>query len=186
MAINYSYSPIGALSAGDILNIVDISNGNSTKTVELGQVSDYVIEQINTGNNVVAKIVITEAQMLTLADTPIVVVPAVGENEIISIDSVSIAQPTGLQYFFGFGNYAFLFSNAPLNVVGATDYAVDYVDGEYAQTSAGYIVTTTMNRWNTEMTNAKGNPLILTTSVNPFNGTGDVTLWVRYSIIDVS
>ena len=43
MAINYSYPKIGALATGDLLTIVDISNDNRTNTLEIGDLSSYII-----------------------------------------------------------------------------------------------------------------------------------------------
>ena len=43
MAINYSYPEIGALATGDLLTVVDISNGNRTNTLEIGDLSSYII-----------------------------------------------------------------------------------------------------------------------------------------------
>jgi hypothetical protein len=43
MAINYSYPKIGALATGDLLMIVDISNDNRTNTLEIGDLSSYII-----------------------------------------------------------------------------------------------------------------------------------------------
>lgn len=43
MAINYSYPEIGALATGDLLTIVDISNENRTNTLEIGNLSSYII-----------------------------------------------------------------------------------------------------------------------------------------------
>ena len=42
MAINYSYPEIGALATGDLLTVVDISNGNRTNTLEIGDLSNFV------------------------------------------------------------------------------------------------------------------------------------------------
>lgn len=41
MAIIYSYPPIGELATGDTIAISDASNGNKTKSVTIGQLSDY-------------------------------------------------------------------------------------------------------------------------------------------------
>ena len=43
MAINYSYPKIGALATGDLLTIVDISSNNRTNTLEIGDLSSYII-----------------------------------------------------------------------------------------------------------------------------------------------
>ncbi len=43
MAINYSYPQIGALATGDLLTVVDISSGNKTNTLEIGDLSSYII-----------------------------------------------------------------------------------------------------------------------------------------------
>ena len=42
MAINYSYPQIGALATGDLLTVVDISSGNKTNTLEIGDLSTFV------------------------------------------------------------------------------------------------------------------------------------------------
>ena len=41
MAIIYSYPPISELATGDTIAISDVSNGNKTKSVTVGQLSEY-------------------------------------------------------------------------------------------------------------------------------------------------
>ena len=64
MAIIYSYPLIGELASGDTIAISDVSNGNKTKSVTVGQLNSY----INTGQATIIQVddrVVTGASFAT-------------------------------------------------------------------------------------------------------------------------
>ena len=69
MAIINSYPEIGALATGDLLTVVDVSNDNKTNTLEIGDLSSYIITTSSLANGSgSAKSMVMWSDADTLAD----------------------------------------------------------------------------------------------------------------------
>jgi hypothetical protein len=105
MAIIYSYPQIGELATGDTIAISDASNGNKTKSVTIGQLSDYFGTGESSGSVYSKLETFINFQNLLLFDgqssyaREIELVPAPGANKVIIIDSVFAYMQPGTTAF---------------------------------------------------------------------------------------
>ena len=71
MASIYTYPEIGGLSNEDLFIVTDVSNGNSTKSVDLQTLSDYIAAEVNIGSGTVTSVTAIGTDGVAVAGSPI-------------------------------------------------------------------------------------------------------------------
>ena len=193
MAIVYSYPLISEISTNDTLVISDASNKNKTKSVTVGQLSEYFNSNAVTSELYEKTIVLTLTELSALngGNTRTYFdIPEIGSNTAVSvIQLVGYLQAGSTPFNLSGGGYLTLGIGTNVNVV---DYHLQYFGTDFInQTVSGYAIATNSFSVGTFLTLPLGSELGISLwksggAPTITEGNGTLTLKVLYTLTDFS